>query len=68
MIVRSIPIATANSPCAFGAEWYIGAVISVRMPGSSPIPASVAPATLSDCSGSIGSRSTPFGSPVVPEV
>ena len=68
MIVSSMPSASANRPCAFGAAWYIGAVISVRMPGRRPIAASVAAATCCDCSVVIASLSTPLASPVVPDV
>ena len=66
--VRSMPSATENSDCAFGAEWYIGAVTIVRIPGFRPIPLSVVIATCWDSSGVIGVRITPFGSPVVPDV
>jgi hypothetical protein len=68
MIVRSIPSATANTPWALGAAWYIGAVMIVLMPGRRPIPASVAVATLVDWSGVIALRITPFATPVVPDV
>ena len=68
MIVSSMPSASANTACAFGAAWYIGAVTSVFMPGRSPIAASVVAATCWDCSEVIASRRTPLARPVVPEV
>ena len=68
MTVSSMPSASANRAWALGAEWYIGAVTSVCMPGVRPIAAKRRRGHVARLLGVMASRITPLGSPVVPEV
>jgi hypothetical protein len=68
MIVMCMPRTTVALTYALGAEWYIGAGISVRSPGSSWKTSLNRFLSASRCTSVGASRTTPFGRPVVPEV
>ena len=63
-----MPRIAAESAYTLGAVWYIGAGITVRSPGASWKISPSNPCMASRWASVAGTRTTPFGRPVVPEV